>query len=173
MIIHNTKKIGEGGWWIGEPIDYEVPVPIRFDFEPLRGYQGPPPELVDIGTPIMTARLAAALSAAGVDNVEYFDTILTNTVTGETYDYKTYNIVGLVAATDLGKSDWESYDGTTVGDVSFHSIALDESKCRGALLFRLAESLGTIVIHDKVRESLLAKGIDTLTFVKPEDWMSI
>lgn len=172
--IRNHFEV-EGVWdWVsGVRFDVAVPVPIRIDFEPFRGYAGPPQELQDVGIPIMTERLAAALQAASVDNIEFFPAILKNTVTGEEYAYRAYNIVGLISAADMQKSEWQSYDGVLRSDVSFTDLVLDEARIGGALMFRLAENVGAVLVHEKVRKSILASGIDTLKFVKPEDWVQL
>ena len=106
--IHNHIKAGNvWGWRDGKPLEPDeenVPTPIVIDFDPFRGYQGPPEELFDVGVPLMSARLAEAITEAGVANVLFFKTTLRNTVSGETYEYQTFKLVGLVAAADLKKS---------------------------------------------------------------------
>jgi hypothetical protein len=54
--------------------------------------------------------------------------------------------------------------------MDFNSLAIDEAAAGGALLFRLAESVNAIVVHERVRRHLEASGITTLTFIEPEDW---
>ena len=71
----------------------------------------------------------------------------------------------MVATADLDLSEWESYDGDTKKDVFFDKLVLDEGKCRGLSMFRLAESLSTVVVHKNVRDHLFLSGIDTMSFV--------
>lgn len=177
MVIDNDFEVGEvWDWKTGQVFETEesnVPTPILIDFEPLRGYKGLPIELYDLGIPIMSERLANALTGAGVDNIDFFDAILTNTITGEAYKYRAFNIIGIIAAADLGRSEWDSYDDIPNGDVSFYNLIINEKNCRNTLLFRLAENLGAILIHQHVKDYIISKGIDTLRFMPPEDWVQL
>ena len=177
MEIHNAFRAGNvRSWRGGRMIDLEranLPSPIEIDFEPLRGYQGPPIELLDVGIPIMSDRLATALQQAGVDNVAFFRALLTNTATGERFTYQAFNVVGVVAAADLGQSEWSSDDGKPVADVSFESLALDESKAGGLKMFRLAENINALLVRESVKDHILKSGINTLKFVPPDEWMHL
>jgi len=174
--IHNCFRAGNvRNWGDGKApkSDTEVPTPLDIEFEAFRGYAGSPRELVDVCIPIMSARLASALKEAGVDNVVFYPARLKNKATGQVYDYFAFKVVGLVAAADMSKSQWSSYDGTTVGDTSFTTLVLDENKAGGLLMFRLAENFSALVVHERVRDRVFASGIDTLLFVKPEDWVHL
>jgi hypothetical protein len=46
-----------------------------------------------------------------------------------------------------------------MGDVDFHALVLDESRINGQLMFRLAENLSAIVVHESVRKAIEAAGI--------------
>jgi len=178
MEIHNSMKVGTIRSWRGgrliEPAKAAtIPNPIEIDFDPLRGYQGPPLEMVDLGIPVMSRRLAAALREAGVDNVQFFPATLRNTVTGERYPYEAFNVVGAVAAADLERSDWSSYDGVPVADVSFETLVLDEAKAGTLRMFRLAENINALLVDEQVRDHVLKTGIDTLQFIEPQDWMHL
>jgi hypothetical protein len=176
--IHNYDDVGDvWEWGSGDVFDQDeiqsIPIPIEIDVEVFRDYSGQPPEMRDNGVCVMTRRLSEALTQAGVDNIDYYPAVLTNTTSGEKYNYVAYNIIGKVAAADLENSDFSSYDNKLVADVGFKELVLDESKIHGLLLFRLAEKLSTILIHDNVRKAILEQGIDTLTFIKPEDYVHL
>lgn len=178
MEIHNSFRAGTvRSWRGGRLIDSEraatIPDPIEVDFDPLGGYRGPPLELVDDGIPLMTARLAAALQAAGVDNVRFYPAVLRNTETQERFEYKAFNVAGVVAAADLKQSEWSSHDGILAADVSFETLVIDESKTHGAKMFRLAENINALLVDESVRDHILKSGIDTLKFIPPEDWMQL
>jgi hypothetical protein len=51
-------------------------------------------------------------------------------------------------------------------DVRF---AADEKKARGALIFRLAESVNAILVHERLRDHLIANGFRNLEFLEPTD----
>jgi hypothetical protein len=38
-------------------------------------------------------------------------------------------------------------------------------------MFRLAESVNGIVVHESVKKAIEAAEIDTLTFIPPEEWV--
>jgi hypothetical protein len=177
MEIHNCFEVGNVWSWCDglalEPEERDFSVPILIDFEPFRGYAGPPRELVDVCIPLMSKRLTEVLLEAGVKNLELYPVLLTNTVTGETHDYHAFKLIGLIAAADMQQSQWSRYDARAEGDTSFTSLALDESKTGGRLLFRLKENINALLVHESVRDRILAKGIDTLTFVKPEEWVQV
>ena len=177
MEIHNCIEVGNVWNWRNgkklKPNEENVPVPINIGFEPFRNYTGPPRELCDVGVPIMSKRLADALAEVGVDNLQLFPVILRNTVTGQVYDYLAFKVVGLVAAADLNASESTVHDDKPVADMSFETLVIDETKTHSLLMFRLAENINALMVHDKVRKHILSKGIDTLTFTRPEDWVQV
>jgi hypothetical protein len=172
--IHNTFRVGEIRLWkSGKRHTRPVPEPIEVRFETFRGYDGPPVELLDLGIPLMSARLAQALVAAGVSNLDLYAVRLVHEASGRCFDYRAFNVVGLVAAADLAHSEWTSLDGPPSIDGSFTSLVLDEAACGGRLLFRLAENVNALVVAASVRAHLLAAGFDTLRFREPRDWVQL
>jgi hypothetical protein len=116
--------------------------------------------------------LLAALQEAGIDNLDTYETIVRHPVTGfETRDFVAVNIVGLVSAVDIGQSNAVGGSRDGLIDVDFDGLTIDSNKAFGLLMFRLAESTNAIVVHQKVKDHLLAKGFDMLTFMKPEEWI--
>jgi len=164
---------GVRSWRIGQRIDVEVPNPIIVNVTPTGSYTGPPIEMSAGTLLLMSNRLVEALRAAGVDNIDCYPASLRNTKTGETYNYQSVNILGLVAAADLTKSEATIYDDSPAADVSFESVVLKNEALHGELLFRLAENTGTIMIHEKVRDKILERGITTLKFIRPENWVRL
>jgi hypothetical protein len=55
--------------------------------------------------------------------------------------------------------------------VLFESLVIDEAKAQGQLLFRLAESVSTILIHEKVVSRLRSTGDFGLTFLDLADFV--
>jgi hypothetical protein len=85
-------------------------------------------------------------------------------------DYLAFNIIGVIAAADLSKSEYHAWDESKVA-LDFNSLVIDEIKTRNALIFRLAEATNGIVIHESVKKAIEAAGINTLTFISPEEWV--
>ncbi len=177
-INNNFKLAGIRLWKTGLPIKKEkkdnVPNPVELDFDAYRGYDGFPTEIEDLGIPVMSQRLCKVLLNAGVDNLELFPATLKNKQTGQVFDYYVYNILGLVAAMDLEKSSYENYKTEgTFADTTIHELAIDDSKVKDLLLFRLAENVSTIMVHESLKKAIEEAGITTVSFIKPEDYSQI
>jgi len=170
---------GVESWISGRYIDVPVPQPLEFEVEIDEDDREPEEpgqllEMYDYGVVLMTERLVNALREAGVDNLQAFDAVIRDPRTNRVVtDYKVVNVVGVIAAADMGKSKlYEPPDGAPLIDVSFDSLAIDEKRAGGQLLFRLAESLSAIIVHDRVKQHLLARGFDMLTFRDPAKYVS-
>ncbi len=120
---------------------------------------------------VMSKRLLAALQDAGVDNLDTYAVELHDPVSGEVHtDFVAFNLIGTVSAADRAKTQFAPSAQERMVSADIDSLAVDASKTRGALMFRLAESINAILIHDSVCDAIEDAGIDTLTFYEPEDW---
>lgn len=155
-------------WQMGRRFTADPPVPVSATIEP--GESGEMVEMWDGPLPLMTRRLAQALRRAGVDNLDLYEAEILDVESGTLHrGYVAFNVIGAVAAADLAKSDYRAEGGPLIS-VDFDSLYVDERKARGALLFRLAESINAILVHESVKSSIEAEGIDTLTFSGPAQW---
>lgn len=131
------------------------------------------PELTWVPIPLMSRRLVEALRAAGVDNLQTYETRLVTTH-GQNRPapdhYLAVNVVGLVAAADFAKSKTKPEVLERMISTDFYSLAVDADSARGQLLFRLAENVSAVLAHEHVKKRVEARGIDTLTWMQPEDW---
>lgn len=119
--------------------------------------------------PIMSDKLISALQEAGVDNIQTFPAVLRGHFSGnDITSYKVVNIVGLIAAADMDKSDYIDMGGMGIIAVGFKDLVIDETKAYGALLFRLAESITDIVIHESVKNHLETRGFNYLRYLPCE-----
>ena len=115
--------------------------------------------------------LLSALKSAGVENLQLFDAVLIDPVANVRYEtYKAVNVVGLIAAADLEKSEYSTPSGIPRIDTDFDSLALDPSKIKDTYMFRLAESVNAIVIRHNVKQAVEGAGIPYIDFVEPEEW---
>lgn len=122
--------------------------------------------------PLFHKDLITAINECGVDNLETFDVKIIDPTTHEVCeDYKAINVVGLIKAVDMSGSVATVHSEDGLGDTDFDSVKLDEVAIRGLKMFRLAESVNAIVIHNLVKEHLEAKGGFELTFTEPEKWV--
>ena len=158
-------------WQTGGRFEEPPPVPVQVELNPdfLPGVMVP---MFDSGILLFSDPMLAALAEAGVDNLDVYDAVLTDPTTGEKHtNYKAVNIVGAIAAADLGKSEWDAPSGTAIIDTDFDSLTIDEKKTGGALMFRLAECVTAVVVHEKVRAHLERRGIPYLDFTDPQDFI--
>ena len=125
----------------------------------------------DMRYPIMRDDLVEALHAVGVDNLQLFPAVIKDPTKGTEYkNYKAFNIVGVVAAADMAKSVRLTASDSTMIDVDFASLAIDEAKAAPFRLFRLAESVSTIIVDDVVKTEVKRRGIPGMAFYKPENY---
>lgn len=158
-------------WMLGRSLNQStVPQPLRYTLDP--DYGGTPKAMYDAeANPVMRDDLIRVLTSAGVDNIQYFAAILVDPESGKEHtNYKAFNIVGLVAAADMENSELMATSDSTIGDVDFHALVIDESKCRGLLLFRLAENISAIVVHEKIKSAIEASGIPGFVFYGLAEW---
>ncbi len=167
--IYRIPRFERVSWNRGARIAGNVPTPVSIFLDP-----DAPGILLPMyykGVLLMSDAMIAALKGAGVSNLELFDAILIDESTQHRHlDYKLVNIVGVIAAADLAMSSYKAY-GRPLFDVDFDSLTIDEQKSRGALMFRLAENVSGIVIHESVKAALQAAGIGHLDFVPTAEWI--
>lgn len=160
-------------WTSGARFAQPVPEPIEVTLKPFdRNHPDQSEELAEyIKGPIPLFRddLIKALQEAGVDNLDLYQAELIDSDNGQRYQtHKAVNVIGVIAAADLERSEAIVNPGGPIIDVSFDSLVLDEAKARGALMFRLAEATGEILVHRSVRDHLRQKGFSKLWFVNPK-----
>ncbi|WP_437498721.1 hypothetical protein [Sorangium sp. So ce1099] len=161
---------GVESWLSGRPFGVKVREPIELSWDP--DTRGPRKYLYDAGIPLYHRAVCAALSDAGVDNLQTYRTSIVDPRSGEICrDYLAVNVVGLVAAADLGKSVYQAHSDPPLIDSDFDSLVIDPARASGLLMFRLAECVSGVVVHRRVKEALEARGGFGLTFVPPQAWI--
>jgi len=167
--IANVPDFEGVSWIMGRRITAVLPDPIEVDLDTDEGDAMVP--MFDLDVLMFTDDMIAALHSAGVDNLDLYNAVIHDRDNGKDYhNYKAVNIIGVIASADLDASDHVAH-GTPVIDVDFDSLVIDESKTGGALMFRLAECVTGIVIHEKVKEALEAAGIPYLDYIPPEEFV--
>lgn len=172
--IDRWPFIRDADFDLGTRISVAVPNPLVIPLKALNPDakdHGPEmPELFDGTIPLFRSDFIQALAAGGVDNIDYYPAEIREPDGSRVYgNYKAANIVGLVAAADMAKSRATVRTGGPVIDVEFDDLVLDPGKARGALIFRLAEATGSIFVHQRLRDHLLASGFHNLEFIPPGD----
>lgn len=168
--IGNVPFLEGINWNLGRIFTQSPPEPIEISID--ANTEGPFLPMYDCGILLFSDEMIAALRKAGVDNFNTYKTTLIDTKTKEHHtNYKAVNIIGLVAVADMSKSKYSDPSGNGLIDMDFDSLVIDEKKARGLLMFRLAECVSGIVIHDRVKYWLEKEGIKGLDFVDPQEWV--
>ena len=164
------KALQKPRWIDGTPLGFEVPKPIVCELDP--NYPGTPKALYHAEPiPVMNDELAAALAAAGVDNLELFDAVLVDPETGKAHrNYKAFNIVGKIAAADMEKSKRMGVSDRKMISADFDSLDIDESRAVGGRIFRLAENVTAIVVDEQVKREVESRGIEGIFFYPSGEW---
>ena len=137
----------------GQYIHDEVTEPLSFEVSHRAAY--PPPDFLGLIVPIMSRRMLECLRQAGVDNLQSFACRLLNPQSGDVWtDYQAVNIIGSVKCADLEKSLYSDPTGSGEIAVMFDRLVIREQDCRGQLVFRLYESLKTILLHESIAGAL-------------------
>jgi hypothetical protein len=147
---------------LGRRIETELATPLRFAMHPEWGRD----MLLFWGSrvPLIRKDLIAAMREAGVDNIDTYDAVIYNPYTKtDVDDYQAVNIIGLVSAADLIASEYTSYGKAVNLDAVFTHIVIDDNAASGALMFRMQESVTTVVVHESVKRHLESK-FPTLSF---------
>jgi uncharacterized protein DUF1629 len=150
-------------------VDDLIPNPLEFNFQPIKGTwdhgEYLPDFLKGASMPLIHNDVVNALIGAGVDNIDYYPTRITYPESEEVCtSYKAINIIGLIGAADMDKSKTEVHDNIPLIDVSFDKLILDDAKTHNVLIFRMAESNNTILIHDRVKNYFKSNDINNIKF---------
>jgi hypothetical protein len=171
----NINRIGiqpniGGPWFSGAKINYPVPDPLEFVID--TDSVGSEMCAIYAGAyPVYRQDFIDALHEAGVDNLELFNVVIKNPIDGKVYtNYKAVNILGLIACANMEESVLMGDSDSTMRDVDFDELAIDESKAGGALFFRLAENVTAVIVHKKVADHVKTKNIPGIKFLLPENW---
>lgn len=136
----------------GTIIDQPLAEPMLFPTDTT--VENPPPDYTTMIIPVMSNRLVAEFREYGVNNLQTFRSVLENQQNGEQWEgYQAVNIVGLVDCANMRKSKYSNIGG---GLVSFRKLVVNASSAAGALLFRLPQAPELILIHERIRDSILS-----------------
>jgi hypothetical protein len=130
----------------------------------------PLPSFLRQPVPVMSQHLFETLRAAGVDNIDFYraeirfeDGRLAST------DYYVFNILGLVRAVDLKKSDFDPSQPDRMISMGFDAATINPAAAREFLMFRLAENVTTIVVHEKIKKAIETARIELIRIDPIED----
>lgn len=125
-----------------------------------------------------TARLVSdafyqALREAGVDNLDVYEAVIQSEDGSiEHRGFKAFNLIGVLQVADLQNTIFNDPPGTKVIDASIERLAIDSRKAHGLLMFRLAEYLGAVIVHERVKRVVDAKNFPYIVFREPSEFIS-
>lgn len=138
----------------------EIELPYRYTMTVDAGEQA---RMYDFypGAFLMTQRLATALHAAGVDNLQSFACKIKREHTAkEVAGYTTINVVGRIACAAPTASS-----SMPLGNSKYYTkLAIDPAKAKGQLMFRLKESPLVILMHESVVKVIETEKFTGLAF---------
>ena len=168
-VIDHGPDMDDAPWFTGAVIKQDFPVPLVYVLKPRPGNLKA--MYAAMGYPIMREDLIEALQGAGVDNLQFFDAVVEDPVSGVRHtDYKAFNIVGAVAAADMEKSVLMGTPDSGMIDIDFESLTIDEKKAAPFKLFRLAQSVSAIIVSEGVKNEVERRGVPGMDFYDPPDW---
>jgi len=142
-------------WDFGQSFKGKVKQPIEVELKDTYGTELWDIDLVSFDAPLMSELLVNGLREAGVDNIDVYKATLVDRKRRLRLDnYFAVNIIGRLSAVDKQAS--VAFDPKGVGHtmVQYRKLVLDEKKCLGQKLFRLHESVTTIVVNGDVKKAL-------------------
>lgn len=161
---------GIRSWFTGQRFRAKVPSPLIIDL--LEEPDLDPPVMIYSNMLIWRDDLVQAMREAGADNFDAFPVLLRDGSRGKSWDhYFAINIIGLVSAAKLERSQHHYEGAVPLIDVDFNSLTIDDDRASGLKLFRLAEAVNAILIHESVRNHLLEKDFTELTIIDPKEWV--
>jgi hypothetical protein len=168
VTLRDVPHFDDFSWTSGSLMPENVlPSPLRLTVTGRAGDVIPP--LLDEGIPVFRHDMIETLFRLGVDNLQLYDVEILDDRSGSVIGgFSAVNIIGLVAAADLDASDYQAH-GRPLIDVDFDSLAIDETKAQGLLMFRLAECVTGIVIDERLKGPL--DRIGGLSLVNPQNWI--
>jgi hypothetical protein len=126
---------------------------------------------------VYSPKLVASLTAAGVDNIQYFPITILDAATGKTReDYRVANILGKIACVDLENSNVRYFRGSKdIRSVEEFSLLEDRIKPlagqkKAPLLFRLGELEFLLIAHESVKDALERDGITGVKFTPTKEF---
>jgi hypothetical protein len=109
-------------WSDGQRFKIEPPIPVIADIDDDR--KGVIAELIHEPLPLMSKRLAAAISSAGVSNIDFYEAKI-NDLSAEKvhHTHLAFNLIGTVAAANMGASEYDRSEAHMIS-ASFDLLVL-------------------------------------------------
>ena len=171
VLLNSLRSPAKGdGWMRGQKFKTQVAEPVLitakegFDKGTLMTFYGAPT--------IMRLDLYEAILSAGADNIEAWSAVVQKADGTLLSDqYVAFNVVGLVSAAGPATT-FAAENPSRWIDASVESLDLEPRATHDLFVFRLAESINTVVVHENVKAAVEAQGIPNVQFIDPPDYLS-
>jgi uncharacterized protein DUF1629 len=127
---------------------------------------------------VYSPKLVATLTAAGVDNIQYFPITIVHGKKSKSHaDYKVANIIGLISCVDIGHSNVSYFRGSKdIQSIEEFKILEDrivplKGKKSRPLIFRLGESEFIVLAHESIKKAFEKDGITGARFIPTEQFV--
>jgi hypothetical protein len=163
---HRARSFVDGRKLVSEPSlqPWRQPPqePVRLRIKQGRE-DAPFPTFLREPVPLMSKALYEIIRSAGVDNIDVYRAELYYSDGRLASDqYYVFNLLGLVKAVDLSRSKFDRGQPDRLISMGFDSVVIDRSAAGDFLMFRLAENVTTIVIHERVKRAIEKAGVPLL-----------
>lgn len=141
------------------PEDFEEPFIAVLDEDTVGGVM---PTFYMSPAVIGTRAFYQDLLEAGITNIEAKKTVIRDSVNNREFDnYLLLNIIGRVSCADMTRSDYHSLgEGMHI----INKLVIDPAKTQGMELFLVHEDTGCIVVSERIRDHLVARGYQDIYF---------
>jgi hypothetical protein len=171
MLLNDLVAVGPGAgqeWIEGKLFKKPPSVPVRVGIS--TDYEEAPVILdwVDV-PPVMSNRFYEALVASGVDNLQAFDAYIESDDGTKRFEgYKAVNVLGVVSLQSPETKFSPDYPSQLI-DTHIDEMKPDVSRVVGLNIFRLAESIGHVVVSGRVKAHLESFNFPYLVFRPLDD----
>jgi len=162
---------GIDSWWSGARFEQRIEEPVRCVLHP--HYTDGLLPLFNDEILLMTRHLLECIRGAGVNNLDCYQAVLIDPNTGHEYkEYLAVNVVGVVSAANLSGSSVAPGSADRLVSVDFDGISINLEAALGFKLFRLAENVSAVLVHESVRQAVKGcKGFESVQFLQPGEWI--
>lgn len=125
-------------------------------------------DIINPGVPLFSAKMKMALDAFGVDNIDYYPVLITDSETKEVLaEYHLAIVKDIVACIDLDNSQFgKTASGTTV----ITEFSIDSTKAADSVLFRFHNIPGLIIINEALKDELSKTEFKGVSFKPTEQY---
>ena len=167
LVAINEPRVFTNRGRISNKTDVDYEFELKADTKADKFY--PPLDAHETGKSLLfSSRLRALLCDQGIDNIQYFDSKVTNAVDNKLLDYKVANIIGAVSGLDIEQSDVTLSPSGNV--MAINKMVLDESKLKEHNMIRLDEKTIILVVHNDIKQAIEQAGLTGLKFVTDDEF---